>query len=78
MQGWGKLEAAPGFEPGITVLQTVAFATWLCRPNYLENNYLYRRDQLDFQRKHGLSRPTVAVRHHGRQPSYRASTTFRT
>ena len=25
------MEAAPGFEPGITVLQTVALATWLCR-----------------------------------------------
>ena len=26
-----QVEAAPGLEPGITVLQTVALATWLCR-----------------------------------------------
>jgi hypothetical protein len=26
-----ELEAAPGFEPGIKVLQTCALATWLCR-----------------------------------------------
>ena len=26
-----KLEATPGFEPGIRVLQTRALATWLCR-----------------------------------------------
>jgi hypothetical protein len=26
-----SMEAAPGFEPGITVLQTVALAAWLCR-----------------------------------------------
>lgn len=38
------MKAAPGFEPGITVLQTVALATWLCRPKYLKSNYLYRRD----------------------------------
>ncbi len=25
------MEAAPGLEPGITVLQTVALASWLCR-----------------------------------------------
>ena len=25
------LEATPGFEPGIRVLQTRALATWLCR-----------------------------------------------
>ena len=28
-----KLEATPGFEPGIRVLQTRALATWLCRHN---------------------------------------------
>ena len=28
------MEAAPGLEPGITVLQTVALASWLCRPPY--------------------------------------------
>ena len=45
--GYRRLEAAPGFEPGITVLQTVALATWLCRPKYLRNNYLYRRGELN-------------------------------
>ncbi len=29
--GSSKVEAAPGLEPGITVLQTVALASWLCR-----------------------------------------------
>ena len=32
-----EVEAAPGFEPGITVLQTVALATWLCRPTHGSN-----------------------------------------
>jgi hypothetical protein len=31
VRGVKKVEAAPGFEPGITVLQTVALAAWLCR-----------------------------------------------
>ncbi len=46
------MEAAPRVELGITILQTVALATWLCRPgillqkpNYVEDGALCQPGQ---------------------------------